>query len=342
MTVLQNPANDSVETLHTAQQIDFYNRNRECEQTADFEWANLHQEGDDCSAPRKIRFSWSTEEKVSVLELSETADFRDALKVEVSGEHTYLDNLKIGQTYFWRVNGSEPWCFTTEDLAPRWIAVDGLANIRDNGGWKTQDGRRMKQGLIYRGCEMEWLSYHDRIVYAPIHPVVTEAGKKVMLEDLGIKTDLDLRIAAQGYLEKSPLGESVKFRLIPVSPYHNFLSDENKPAVKRIFELLADENAYPIYYHCWGGIDRTGTIAFLLEAYLGVSWEDMILDYEISSIACWGKRTRNSSNFTKFQQALAQYDPEGSLQSRTEKFLLSCGISRDTLQRLRDNLLCEQ
>ena len=339
MTVLLTPVNGSVETLHTAIQKEFYGRNRESEQTADFEWANLKMEEEDHSAPREIFFSWSTKEAVSVLELAETADFKDALRVEVAGQDTYIDNLKIGQKYFWRVNGSEPWCFTTEDMPPRWISVDGLANIRDNGGWKTRDGRKIKQGLLYRGCEMEWLSYHDRIVYAPSHPVITEAGKKVMLENLGIKTDLDLRIAALGYLHESPLGATVKLQLIPISPYHNFLVEENKPSVKRIFEILADESAYPIYCHCWGGIDRTGTIAFLLEAYLGVSWEDMVLDYEISSIACWGRRSRNSSNFTKFQQALAQYDPEGDLQSRTEKFLLSCGISQDTLQRLKDNFL---
>lgn len=339
MTVLRYPESGSIQSTHTPEQREFYQRNRESETTADFEWANLKKESEDKSAPQKIKFVWDTDAAVSVFELSETADFADPIKIQTEETAVYVGNLKIAQTYYWRVNGCEPFSFTTEDLAPRWIAVDGLANVRDNGGWKTAEGRRLRQGLIYRGCEMEWQSYHDRLVYSPSHSVVTEDGIKTMLEELRIRTDLDLRISAQGYLDQSPLGEAVTLQVIPISPYHNLFTEEAKEAVRRIFELLADPSAYPIYCHCWGGIDRTGTIAFLLEALLGVSWEDMALDYEISSIACWGRRTRYSSNFTRFQAALAQYDPEGTLQSRTEKFLCSCGVTEETLQALRDNLL---
>ena len=73
----------------------------------------------------------------------------------------YLTNFKIGQKYYWKVTGkskdkkevtSAVSSFTTEDMAPRWIKLEGrVGNTRDLGGWKTMDGRRIKQNMIFRG-----------------------------------------------------------------------------------------------------------------------------------------------------------------------------------------------
>ena len=38
-------------------------------------------------------------------------------------------------------------------------------------------------------------------------------------------------------------------------------------------EFFAEEENYPIYFHCRGGADRTGMIAMLLRAIAGVSDE---------------------------------------------------------------------
>ena len=38
-----------------------------------------------------------------------------------------------------------------------------------------------------------------------------------------------------------------------------------------------------IYFHCHGGADRTGTLAFLLEGLLGVSESDMAKDFELTT-----------------------------------------------------------
>ena len=38
-----------------------------------------------------------------------------------------------------------------------------------------------------------------------------------------------------------------------------------------------------IYFHCHGGADRTGTLAFLLEGLLGVSESDISKDFELTT-----------------------------------------------------------
>ena len=340
MTKLLEPLNGSLQTIHTPFQSLFY-RERWQEGLEDGEkidWDHLKSTGENNSSPRKVCFRWETDLNESVLELSETEDFRKPLLIRTERTSAEVGNLKADQKYFWRVNGCESYCFFT-DGAPRWIAADGIVNVRDNGGWKTGNGMRIRQGMLFRGSEMEWQSYHDRDPSKEHHLQIAEEGIRVIHEELGVRTDLDLRLAAQGWLLESPLGKDVDLRVIPLLPYHQLWEDHQEAAIKTIFELLADPEAYPIYYHCWGGSDRAGTVAFLLEALLGVSEEDMILDYEASSMACWGRRMRSSKNFSRFEACLVPYAPEGSWQERSEKYLLSCGVSPETLRKIRDILL---
>ena len=61
-------------------------------------------------------------------------------------------NLEIACTYDWSVrSGGEcaRGTFVTEDIAPRLVRVPGVPNIRDMGG-RVINGRRVRQGLVYR------------------------------------------------------------------------------------------------------------------------------------------------------------------------------------------------
>src|SRR5690606_30537969 len=111
---------------------------------------------------------------------------------------------------------SEAYSFTTEDSAPRWVYAEGLTNIRDIGAWPTMDGKKIKQGLLYRGSEMD------------THLTITPEGIRTLKEHLTIRTDLDLRGEAVGRLIASPLGEDVQFILIPVAAYSKFTDAANK------------------------------------------------------------------------------------------------------------------
>lgn len=52
-------------------------------------------------------------------------------------------------------------------------------------------------------------------------------------------------------------------------------------SIKQIIRLLY--NGQAVYIHCMVGADRTGTLAFLLEALLGVSESDLSKDFELTS-----------------------------------------------------------
>jgi protein-tyrosine phosphatase len=47
--------------------------------------------------------------------------------------------------------------------------------------------------------------------------------------------------------------------------------DLSKPAIKKIFDILANEASYPVIIHCSAGKDRTGVIVALIQKLVKTS-----------------------------------------------------------------------
>ena len=325
MTKMIYPADGAIVKILTERQREFLEQEEHTYDEHKIDWAHLERMSlDDNTQPPKQLFSWETELDESVLEIAEDKNFLSPRVFQIKGTQAEVNNFKANCTYYWRVNGSKSFYFTTEDVAPRWIEVGGLTNIRDAGNWKTKYGKRIRQGLLYRGSELD------------IHHTVTEIGKRTLRDELKIKTDLDLR--GEGLkLSASPMGEGVNLVVIPIGPYHLFMQNY-RAECKRMFDFLCEESNYPIYYHCWGGADRTGTLAFLLGVILGMSEEDMILDYELTSLAIWGDRNRKSDLFQSFRRELQFYAGD-TLSEQAYNFLRTCGVSDEQMEKLRNLFL---
>ena len=102
-------------------------------------------------------------------------------------KHYIIKNLKLGETIFYRgaiyevdLEKSKIYSLTANTLPPRNLDIPGVDNCRDIGGVKTtliKDGK-IKQGLYYRTAALDY---------------VEEEGKRIIIEDLGIKVEIDLR-----------------------------------------------------------------------------------------------------------------------------------------------------
>ncbi|KAL8695517.1 MAG: hypothetical protein Q9218_000095 [Villophora microphyllina] len=55
--------------------------------------------------------------------------------------------------------------------------------------------------------------------------------------------------------------------------------DSSGSELRQVFQVLADADNYPIYFHCTQGKDRTGLIALLLLLILGIPLDVIIVDY---------------------------------------------------------------
>jgi hypothetical protein len=301
-----------------------------------YKWANLEVLNEDRSRPAPVQFSWDpVGDSATLYELrvSRTADLADAILIDnLSDCQADVYHLYLGTQYFWRVRAhgsataeSAIHSFTTNAQTPRWLHVEGTTNVRDLGGWPLADGSGMvRQGLIYRGSEL-----NNRLP-------VSDDGLACLETELGIRTDLDFRSSSE---DASPaLDEAnVDWVHIPISPYGAIAEESMVAPYRAIFELLADDERYPIYLHCVGGADRGGTVALLINGLLGVSIDDLVADYELTSLAIWGERSGGSIDFVNLLRALGSY---GSLQGDDARetvaaYLSHIGVSEMAMDAIR-------
>lgn len=327
MIILKKPQNGEKITLLTDEQLNFISTDRSQIHTgksSEFDYLNLKIERKiDCSFPKSIRFEWKADEK-GIIQISENEEFD--FYYSGNGENFYdFENLKCGTRYFWRVlcenEISDTFYFDTKDEYPRVIKIDGITNVRDCGGWKVENGKRIRQGMLYRGSEMN------------SHVNITNDGLETMREMLKIKSVLDLR----GETEVVEDVYKGNYANISVAAYRDWF--DYSDTARKVFEFLFDKENYPVYFHCWGGADRTGTVAFLVGAVLGMNYDNLADDYEFTSLSIWGMRTRHSEErFKNFYEFFNSFEGD-TIKEKAEKYLLSCGISKASIEDFRDFMI---
>ena len=295
--------------------------------------------GLDMTHPMPVVFSWEDtdlgqkEIGCSFLLVSEYEDLRDPW-VYMTKDFSYsVYNLKVGTTYYWCVqkNGkrSEVASFQTAETLPRCLKIDGASNLRDIGGCVTPQGR-IRQGLLYRGSEFE--------LHMHLQPDGAEELKR-----LKIRTEIDLREEARDTVDFT-VGELIGMRraFLPIDAYASFFDREYRNSLKGIFKLLANPQNYPIYFHCWGGADRTGTLAFVIGALLGMPYEKLIYEYEFTSLSVFGIRTRNYSEFCAFIEKFMALEGD-SLSDKAYAFLRKqVGVTDKQIASIKGILLDTQ
>lgn len=274
--------------------------------------------------------------------LADNAEFVDGVAYDVTEKTLKVEDLFVSTKYYWKIGAvqneavsewSSVYTFKTLN-SPRSIQIDGVSNTRDLGGLKTADGKYMKQGVVYRAA------YLDEI---------TQTGITQALDKYGIKTDLDLREPGDGTAGTgSPLGAGVKYINISAPWYltggDGVYSTEGKNALAEELRVFADAANYPILFHCSVGRDRTGTLAFLLQALCGASKEDIYMDYEMSFFSvrgCLDGATPNTmlSHFTPLYDYIASFGTGKTLAGNCEQFILSLGLTKEEISQIKANLL---
>ncbi len=291
--------------------------------------------------------------------ISETPDFADPKYLFSKKDCTTISaspsdtKFKIGRKYYWKVTSfskkdvkgktvaeSASASFQTEDLVPRWISIKGrVGNIRDLGGYRTLDGKRVKQNIVFRGQGLNDNSGDGEI---PGRNRLMVVDLEYFLKDAKIHTDLDLRSNGEtANMKVSPLGESIQFIQRSSPAYARIFSQERKSTMAKNFRVFCDPKNYQIYFHCIGGADRTGSLAVVLEAILGVPEKEIEMDYERTfypAMKCYlGPAWKAYQNL---KSGIMKYGKDGdSFQRRVELYLLDCGITPEEIERFRSIML---
>jgi protein-tyrosine phosphatase len=179
----------------------------------------------------------------------------------------------------------------------RLVALHGTLNMRDLGGYPTDDGRSTRWGRAYRSDGLDRLSDADHQVWA----------------DLGIAVVCDLRHDDE--LERAPsrLPDRVRSVRAPIGPtggeadsaYRDYserlwsgqladitvedmvviyttMLEQRAESFGAVFEAMIDDANQPLVFHCTAGKDRTGVTAALLLSALGVADHVVEADYALT------------------------------------------------------------
>lgn len=278
--------------------------------------------------------------------------YRDkALQDVVKTEQMTCDSFVIwntipGDTLYYRVLDDEEHLvqqgYVTGTGQLRMIHAPSVGNVRDLGGWKVPGGR-IRYGKLFRGAK-----FHSPGV------VNITSEDSLRFRELGIKCEIDLRGTTESDKNEtrrySELGKDVAYvNYVPGSAAYLTAVEGNVSLFWYSWRQYKSYllNGVPSYIHCAVGCDRTGTLALVLEGFLGVSENDLNLDYELSSFCASNsfERHRNEHlthpeydfrNTMKYIKSL----PGDNLQQQFEHFLrVKVGISQNDLDTLKNNLI---
>ena len=186
------------------------------------------------------------------------------------------------------------------------INLKSVGNPRELGGYITNDGRKVKRGVLLRTAALNKISSEDvkhltedyslsviadlRMTFEiapkpdPVIDGVKYVNLRVINEDL-YRQELEKKLAFEGdAIER--LKMIVESGLVSDDMYVGFLSDDyGKKAYREFFRELIDLSPErSLLFHCTQGKDRTGCAAMLILSALGVSEETILEDYLLTNI----------------------------------------------------------
>jgi protein-tyrosine phosphatase len=160
----------------------------------------------------------------------------------------------------------------------RRIALPGVLNLRDLGGYPVAGGGQVRWRTLYRSDALHQLG---------------SAG----LSTLAVHTIVDLRTQVEAEYAPSPLaglparlthvsliGPDLPAEPLELGEIYRFIVTQRGTAIADAIKALCAPGAFPALVHCSAGKDRTGIVIALVLAQVGVPDEVIAADYAFSSV----------------------------------------------------------
>ncbi len=294
------------------------------------------------SDPVAVKLEWThgeaegkTLKNYSVI-LGQKADLSDGYEHKgTKAKKLDVYNSYIGKNYFKVVanytDGSKDETaileYTVKNNGPRNLKVGNMTNCRDLGGRVTEDGGKIKQGLIFRTCgnnyNMRGLTYD-------------EEAKTTFIDELKVKSEIN--VSNDDSYNFSFQGVKLKKFYMDYGGSANHHLSRNAESVKNYFNYLADENNYPVFYHCRIGTDRTGLCTIMTLGLLGVSENTIYQDYLFSNFGAIGEKRyigekAGQDNIKNYMAEINRLSGK-TFKNKVYNFLLTIGVTKENLNKV--------
>jgi len=322
--------------------------------------ANYFDQGRNDGVSKKLMVvfdpkGFEEETKYTVILATDT-EFKNYVAASTFSNYVTFKNLLADKDYYYCVKTddytSQTVHFRTEAYG-RMIDSRAVINVRDMGGRRVEGNKRIKQGLVFRGAQMVKEGYYTTSGSYKAANMDTETFR-LFQKDLRIKYEEDLRNDAELKEHVAQINDEnykCTYHQTVLYSYGDLfkMGIEQKRCVASFFHSVCNAEAEHMYFHCVAGADRTGMYGFLLGGLLGMSYTDLIIDYELTSFSKQPryhyKNVENSTQFPMFIYTiknLSYFNKEASLSTNIENILVNeFGVSKNDISTIKNVMLEE-
>lgn len=210
----------------------------------------------------------------------------------------------------------------------RLLPLEGAINVRDIGGYKTKDGRRVKWNTLFRGDQLNTLTKKDilllenknvktiidyrspeerklrpnkfigtveNIIVCNPNSVMAEAAGKAV--DISEENRLLVEALENGNIPEEDIKDNTKKA---IENYRKMVVEkESIAAFSKMLKVLSCPSVGNSLQHCRGGKDRTGVGVGILLKLLGVDEQTVLEDYELTHIV---RKERNDLKMKQYRE----------------------------------------
>lgn len=226
-------------------------------------------------------------------------------------------------------------------LIERILSWEGCTNVRDLGGLRACNGRVTRLGAVVRAdtpaklTEAGWAALHD----FGIRTIVTLRTHGMTEEQLNVTPPYPdiavVPVAIEDVTDREFVRQWASTDLWCTPLYYHDALRRWPECHAAAISAIAQAAPGGVLFHCVRGHDRTGIIALLLLALVGVKPEEIVADYELSI-----DPERDAilvREHSSVKEALL-----GALEGLDiERYLLSGGASQEDLDAVRARLVRE-
>ncbi|WP_308406386.1 tyrosine-protein phosphatase [Streptomyces sp. AC602_WCS936] len=184
------------------------------------------------------------------------------------------------------------------------IALQGAVNVRDLGGYRTEWGRQVRYGRVFRADALSRLTDGDvsklsglrlrTVVDFRLSPEVRRDGADRVpegvtvvsrpVDDLGLYARTTEVIGSKDPVaQEAALGDGRAERMMR-SIYRTFVTDaDSRRQFAAVVRDVAHTKGTPLLFHCTSGKDRTGWMSYLLLRAVGVPARAAERDFLLSN-----------------------------------------------------------
>jgi protein-tyrosine phosphatase len=162
--------------------------------------------------------------------------------------------------------------------------LEGPANFRDLGGYRTADGRRVRRGRLFRSDSLFRLTEADAWRLRELGMVTAidfRSPFEVGRTGAGGLARVDVRYHHLPTIDRTKPPGRTRLGLFTSSASDAYLGmlDVGRNSFASALRIIADPAAQPAVFFCTAGKDRTGCFAAFVLGLLGVSEHEIVDDY---------------------------------------------------------------